>query len=155
MNDVIFNSYCENDTTKLGAAIAELLPPGTVVALSGTLGAGKTRLVQAVAQACNIPRSEVTSPTFVLAQEYHGLRSIYHIDAYRIADEDEFEGTGQQEHFEGTGIVFIEWAERIAGCLPLDVLTIDIQISGKNSRTFTISGTERYSGVLSQLTRIE
>ena len=78
-----------------------MLPDGTTVALCGTLGAGKTRLVQAIAEAAGVDRRDVLSPTFVLIQEYHGRRSIYHIDAYRLRDEDEFLALGPEEYFDG------------------------------------------------------
>ena len=65
----------EQDTERLGAALADVLPPRTVVALIGTLGAGKTRLVQAVATALGVPAGSVTSPTFVLVNEYRQGRA--------------------------------------------------------------------------------
>ena len=79
----------ETATAALGAALADVLPDGATVALCGTLGAGKTRLVQAMAEAMGIDRREVVSPTFVLIQQYQGRRTVYHIDAYRVRDEDE------------------------------------------------------------------
>ena len=59
----------------------------------------------------------MTSPTFVLIQEYHGRRTIYHIDAYRVRDEDEFESLGPEEYFESDGLVLVEWADRVAALL--------------------------------------
>ena len=80
-----FTANDEADTERLGAALANQLPPGTVVALLGTLGSGKTRLVQAVAVALGVPRDVVTSPTFVLVNEYtQGRLPPYHFDAYPI-----------------------------------------------------------------------
>ncbi len=98
---------------RLGAALAEVLPDGTTVALCGTLGAGKTRLVQAIAEAAGVDRRNVLSPTFVLIQEYHGRRTVYHIDAYRLRDADEFLALGPEEYFEGDGLVLVEWADRV------------------------------------------
>ena len=81
----------EQDTERLGAALADVLPPQTVVALIGTLGAGKTRLVQAVATALGVPAGSVTSPTFVLVNEYRqGRLPVFHFDTYRLKDDDEF-----------------------------------------------------------------
>ena len=75
----------------VGRVLSKLLPKGSVVSLLGTLGAGKTRLVQAVAQAYGVPKEEVGSPTFVLIKEYLGKTvSIYHFDAYRLNTLDEF-----------------------------------------------------------------
>jgi len=122
-------------------ALAEALPPGTMVALEGTLGAGKTRLVQAIACALGVPEGDVVSPTFVLIGEYHGHRSIYHFDAYRLRDDDEFLELGPDEYFESDGLTFVEWADRVAACLPEDRIEIRIEVSGPTSRVFRIGAT--------------
>ena len=88
------------------------------LALEGTLGAGKTRLVQAIAAGCGIDPQAVTSPTFVLCQPIPARRLLYHLDAYRIRDLDEFLELGVDEYFEGPGLTLIEWADRVAPCLP-------------------------------------
>ena len=89
--------------------------------LIGTLGAGKTRLVQAVAAAVGVPRANVTSPTFVLVNEYTGGRlPIYHFDTYRLKDDDEFLNLGPDEYFDSNGLTFVEWADRVADLLPAD-----------------------------------
>jgi tRNA threonylcarbamoyladenosine biosynthesis protein TsaE len=135
---LVFDAASEADTARLGRALAAELPEGSVVALHGTLGAGKTRLVQAVAAAWDIDPRQVVSPTFVLATEHHGRRSLYHVDAYRLRDEDEFEALGQHEHFGGPGVVFIEWAEKIAGSLPEERIEIEIEVRGETARRFSI-----------------
>ena len=133
-----FVSKSEADTERLGAALAEALPGGIVVALIGTLGAGKTRLVQAFSAAHGVPRDEATSPTFVLVNEYRGRLPIYHIDAYRLKDEDEFLELGPEEYFDSAGVTFIEWADRVADCLPAERVEIQCEAVGENSRRFTI-----------------
>jgi tRNA threonylcarbamoyladenosine biosynthesis protein TsaE len=130
----------EQDTDRLGAALAEVLPPGTVVALIGTLGAGKTRLVQAVAAALGFPCDAVTSPTFVLVNEYRqGRMPIFHFDTYRLKDHDEFIALGPEEYFDSTGITFVEWADRVAGLLPADRVEITIEVTGDYSRQVSIA----------------
>ena len=138
MVEFIYESNDESQTAALGAALADVLPPGTTVALCGTLGAGKTRLVQAVAAALGIDPHGVTSPTFVLVQEHHGRRTIYHVDAYRLRDEDDFLELGPDEMFESGGLVLIEWADRVPGCLPPDRVEIDIEVTGDHARRFSI-----------------
>ncbi len=113
-----FDLADEAGTAALGRALADALPRQAVVGLNGPLGAGKTRLVQAVAEASGVDRRTVTSPTFVLVQEYHGTRTIYHADAYRLADDDEFWQLGLDERFDQQALVFIEWADRVVRCLP-------------------------------------
>ena len=127
-----------DDTDRVGAAIASAVFDGTTIALSGTLGAGKTRLVQAIASACGIPSDQVVSPTFVLCQEYAEARTLIHMDAYRIADDDEFLQLGVDEYFDSDAIVLIEWAERVADCLPAEHLEIEIAVTGQTQRTFDI-----------------
>ena len=132
----------EAETERLGAALAKVLPPGTVVGLLGTLGAGKTRLVRAVATALGVPQREVTSPTFVLVNEYtQGRVPVYHFDAYRLADEDEFVQLGPEEYFEAEGLTFVEWADRVADCLPAERLEITMKVIGETAREATIIGT--------------
>src|SRR5687767_7422440 len=113
MYELVFDACNEQETDRLGAALAAALPAGTTIALSGTLGAGKTRLVQAIAAALGVRREDVVSPTFVLCQQYVGERAtIYHLDAYRIRDEDEFRELGVEELFASGAIVVVEWGER-------------------------------------------
>lgn len=132
--------------------MADALPDGTVVSLCGTLGAGKTRLVQAIAEASGIERRHVVSPTFVLVQEHHGRRPIYHIDAYRLRDEDEFLALGPEEFFDSDGLTLIEWADRVENCLPRDRLEIEIEVTGPETRRFQISTkTECYADVIERL----
>jgi tRNA threonylcarbamoyladenosine biosynthesis protein TsaE len=116
--------------------LAETLPDGMVVALHGTLGAGKTHLVRAIVAACGVPSDQVVSPTFVLCQQYHARRTIYHLDVYRLADEDEFLNLGPEEYFESAGLVFIEWAERVESCLPDERLDVTIVVHGEGRREF-------------------
>ena len=135
------NLKSEQDTERLGKALAELLPPGTVVGLIGTLGAGKTRLVQAVATALGVPEGGVTSPTFVLVNEYHGGRiPLSHFDTYRLKDDDEFLELGPEEYFDSDGISFVEWADRVEHLLPDDWLEIAIEVTGETTRRVAVVG---------------
>ncbi|MBL9094297.1 MAG: tRNA (adenosine(37)-N6)-threonylcarbamoyltransferase complex ATPase subunit type 1 TsaE [Planctomycetaceae bacterium] len=134
----VFVSQSEADTRRLGLALGKLLPDGAVVALNGPLGAGKTRLVQAVAEARGLDPHEVVSPTFTLIQEYRGPRPVYHFDAYRLRDDDEFLNLGPDEYFFGTGVTLVEWAERVAACMPTDFLEITIEPLDLTSRRIKI-----------------
>ncbi len=152
MEQWIFESADEAATARLGAALDRVLPDGSVVALCGTLGAGKTRLVQAIAEADGVDRRSVVSPTFVLVQEYCGRRPIFHFDAYRLRDEDEFLALGPEEYFESSGLTLIEWADRVAGELPSERLEIHIEVTGPQSRQFRMAAFgDRYADVLAGL----
>ena len=141
MKTLRIESRSEQDTARLGQLLAKHLPDGTVVALDGTLGAGKTRLVQAIAASCGVPIDKALSPTFMLWHTYHGDRTIHHLDAYRIRDEDEFCELGVEECFNSSAITLIEWAERIIDCLPDDRLEIRIEVVGEEERSFELSAT--------------
>ena len=130
----------EEDTERLGAGLASALEPGIVVALVGNLGAGKTRLTQAVATALGVEREAVNSPTFVLIQEYDGRLPIYHFDTYRLRDTDEFLELGADELMAAGGVCVIEWADRVAEVLPRDVLRIEIAIVSPGEREFRFNG---------------
>lgn len=139
MSTITWEATSEDETTKLGTILADAIPPGTVVALNGTLGAGKTRLVKAMADALGIPAENVISPTFVIMQRYFGGKTLYHFDVYRIQDDDEFLELGPEEYFDSDGITLLEWADRVKNCLPHDYLRIDIEVLGETARQFTIS----------------
>ena len=143
----------EQDTERLGAALADVLPPGTVVALIGTLGAGKTRLVQAVATALGVPVGGVTSPTFVLVNEYRqGRVPVFHFDTYRLKDDDEFLALGPDEYFDSDGLSFVEWADRVEHLLPEERVEIELEVTGDTSRRVTLIGTsDKLDRVIEQI----
>jgi tRNA threonylcarbamoyladenosine biosynthesis protein TsaE len=122
-------------TAALGRRLGALLFPGAVVALVGQLGAGKTHLARAIAEGLGLRDGRiVTSPTFVLVQEYHGRLPIWHFDAYRLRSEGEFADLGAQEIFEAGGVSLIEWADRVSGCLPDEHMQVTLTITGEYSR---------------------
>jgi tRNA threonylcarbamoyladenosine biosynthesis protein TsaE len=152
-----FEAASEAETDKLGRSFAESLKPGLVVNLVGNLGAGKTRLVQFVASALGIDRSDVTSPTFVLHQRYVGNRlEIHHFDAYRLRDSDEFIEFGGHEILDSPVVSFVEWGDRIGDLLPRDHLRIEIEPTGETARKFRFqaSGTASVSVLNSLRSRV-
>ena len=151
MTAFTFIAHSEADTERLGRALATILPDGTTIALVGTLGAGKTRLVQAVAKACAIPVGEVVSPTFTLCHEYRGERTIYHFDAYRLKDDDEFLELGPDEYFDAPALTFVEWGDRVIDCLPRQRLEIHIRVTGEQAREFAITAHGDAESILAQL----
>jgi tRNA threonylcarbamoyladenosine biosynthesis protein TsaE len=133
-----YHAADEAGTERLGQALAAALPTRALVTLSGPLGAGKTRLVQAVATALGVDRRDVVSPTFVLVHEYLGPRPIVHLDAYRIRDNDEFLQLGIDEYLAADNLVFIEWAEKVARCLPDERLQITIEAGAGDERRIVL-----------------
>lgn len=145
-SEIEWPSQSEAETTAFGQRLAGLLSAGDVIALQGPLGAGKTRLVQSIAAALGCGRSFVVSPTFTLIHEYDGELPVYHVDAYRLKNSDEFLDMGGGELLSGEGVCLIEWADRIGDLMPRDHLRIEIDVTGEQSRVFRM----RASGPLSQ-----
>jgi tRNA threonylcarbamoyladenosine biosynthesis protein TsaE len=118
----------------IGEKIALLLHCGSVLALKGPLGAGKTCLTKGIAKALGI-KEEVTSPTYTIVSEYEtqppGL-PFYHIDAYRLSGDDDFTAMGGEEYLGADGIAVVEWSERIPSALPPETLYAEIEIDKKN-----------------------
>jgi len=126
------------ETWELAADLSGELGPGTVIALHGELGAGKTCFIQGYAAALGIDEP-ITSPTYTLIGEYEGRLPLHHIDLYRLSGPDEALGLGLEEYFDANGITAIEWAERAEGLLPPDLLHIQIEADYHTGmRTFHI-----------------
>lgn len=121
------------ETTALGLCFAAVLQPGDVIALDGDLGAGKTCFVTGLASAFGLG-NEVSSPTFTILSE-HPLpngpaTALYHFDVYRLGSATDFTAIGLDEYFDAGGYCLIEWAERIALCLPKRTVYVDIRQQG-------------------------
>ena len=130
------------DTDRLGEFLSALLPSNVCVVLSGTLGAGKTRLVQAILAGYGIEATEVTSPTFALLNSYPvAAGMLHHMDAYRVEDEDAFLELGVEEFLGVDGnVTLIEWGERVAGVLPEGTLWFEMQWHPDERREVCIRG---------------
>ena len=117
----------EKETERIGEAIGRAAEPGTVVALIGDLGTGKTTLTKSIARGLGVTET-VTSPTFNIIREYKtGRIPLYHFDVYRIGDPDEMFELGYEEYFYGDGICVVEWADIIEELLPEDAVIIRIE----------------------------
>jgi len=134
----IVETNSPEETWELAAELADELGAGTVIALHGDLGAGKTCFIQGLAAALDIDEP-ITSPTYTLIGEYEGRLPLHHIDLYRLSGPAEALGLGLEEYFDVNGITAIEWAERAAGLLPPDQLHIRIEADEHTgTRTFHI-----------------
>jgi tRNA threonylcarbamoyladenosine biosynthesis protein TsaE len=142
-------------TQRFGRDLASELFPGSVVALIGQLGAGKTLLVRSIASALGVTNDRlVTSPTFVLVQEYIGRLPVFHFDAYRLRSPSEFFELGIEEYYDAKGVCLIEWADRVETCLPADYLRATLDVLGQSSRRITLEGQgQRYAGLVATLAR--
>lgn len=133
-------SASEQETEAIGAEIAARLLPGTVLAFTGDLGAGKTAFVRGMARGLGIP-ARVTSPTFTIVNEYEGGRlPLFHFDMYRISSEDELFDIGWEDFLRRGGICAVEWSENIEGALE-NALRVDIRRGASDTeRSITITG---------------
>lgn len=136
-----FLTHNPQETIRLGRLLGELLVPGDVVALIGDLGAGKTTIAKGIACGAGVEdEEEITSPTFVLVNEYWGRFPVYHADLYRLQEAGEVEDLGWEEFIFGDGIAMMEWAEKIPGILPEDRLEVRLLWIGAEERKVWITG---------------
>ena len=119
-------SRSPDQTRELGRRLGAAAVPGTVLALIGPLGAGKTQLAKGVAEGLAVS-GVVNSPTFVLMNEHRGRLPLYHIDAYRLDDPEEAVAAGLLDERQSDGVTVVEWADRLAGWLPVERLEIEME----------------------------
>jgi tRNA threonylcarbamoyladenosine biosynthesis protein TsaE len=117
----------ESETERLGRALAEAVAPDVVVGLVGPLGAGKTRLSRAIAEALGVDPQAIASPTFVLIHEYDGRIPVYHFDVYRLTSPSAFEDLGAADYWKAGGVCLVEWADRVRALLPADAWWVVIE----------------------------
>jgi tRNA threonylcarbamoyladenosine biosynthesis protein TsaE len=114
------------ETRRLGQFIGGLARGNDLYLLKGNLGTGKTHLVQGIAFGLGI-KEYACSPSFMIAREYHGRLSLYHLDLYRLDRIEEINDLGLDEYFRPDAVCAIEWAEKGSGALPQDNLTIELE----------------------------
>jgi tRNA threonylcarbamoyladenosine biosynthesis protein TsaE len=139
--DCTFLTTSPEQTAALGRLIGATLPPGTLLALEGPLGAGKTHFVKGVALGLGVPREEpVVSPTFVLVREYEGDATLYHIDAYRLGDAEELRDLGLDEMLaDPRGVVALEWADRTPEALPESTIRLAFEHVAPSERRIRVA----------------
>ena len=120
----------------LGRAIGQGLKPGDVIAFEAPLGAGKTTLTKGIGQALEV-EEVITSPSFTIISEYSGKIPLFHMDFYRISDEEELEQLGLEEFFYGQGISVVEWSGIAAPFLPQSALHLRIAWEEGTNRRVT------------------
>lgn len=120
------NSTSPSDTHEVGRRLGAAAEPGTLIALVGPLGAGKTQLAKGVAAGLGVT-SVVNSPTFILMNEHAGRLPMFHIDAYRIDDVDEAAAAGLLDERQAGGVAVVEWADRLSGSLAVDRLDLELE----------------------------
>ena len=133
------HSLSSDETIELGRKIGEFLKKGDVLAMQGTLAAGKTTITKGIAQSLGVT-DVITSPTFCLISEYEGKMPPYHLDVYRLEGAEDFINLGTDDMIYGDGVCIIEWSEKIMEELPENTIIIRLTPDSENSteRTITI-----------------
>ncbi|MFQ3550357.1 MAG: tRNA (adenosine(37)-N6)-threonylcarbamoyltransferase complex ATPase subunit type 1 TsaE [Armatimonadota bacterium] len=131
--EVVTNS--SDETIKLGERVGKLINEGSVLALFGELGAGKTTFTKGLAVGLDLP-DDIHSPTFTLVHEHYGKMPLYHIDLYRLESEAEAETIGIEEYIESDGVTVIEWPDRLGESLPKESLIVHIKVISDDQRKF-------------------
>ena len=127
------------ETEAIGAALAKVLRPGTILAYRGDLGAGKTAFTRGLARGLGCG-DMVTSPTYTIVNEYlSGRMPLFHFDMYRLASSDDLWDIGWEDYLERGGVCAVEWSENVADALE-DAIIVTIQKLGEDSRRITIEG---------------
>ena len=120
-----FTTSSAEETIALGQKIGKLLKKGDIIAMQGTLAAGKTTITKGIAQALGITET-ITSPTFCLISEYEGTMPLYHMDDYRLDGTEDFINLGTDVMIYGDGVSIIEWSEKIMDELPSSTIILKI-----------------------------
>ena len=132
-----FHSKSESETEAIGEAFARELPGGTVVAMVGELGAGKTAFVRGMARGMGLD-CRVSSPTFTIVNEYLGERELIHFDMYRLSSADELFDIGWEDYLARGAVCAVEWSENVSEAFWGDEITVRIEKCGENERLITI-----------------
>lgn len=131
-----FYSHSREKTLEIGKKIGFALKKGDIIALQGTLAAGKTTITKGIAKGLDIDE-DITSPTFTLISEYSGRLPLYHMDAYRLDDSQSFLDLGVEELLYGDGVCVIEWSEKIMDVLPKTAIIIVLEAHKDGTHTIT------------------
>jgi tRNA threonylcarbamoyladenosine biosynthesis protein TsaE len=139
--EYLFLSSSPSATSALGKKIGKILGAGSILALVGELGSGKTLLTRAVCAGLGVPPRQVNSPTFVLVNEYRGRLPVWHLDLYRLAGEADGVELGIADYLRraAAGVMIIEWAEKILPLLPAGILKIGLEVISPRQRRLTLS----------------
>ena len=134
-----FISKSESETEAIGARLAAVLPDGSVVAMYGGLGAGKTAFVRGMARGMGL-NARVSSPTFTIVNEYLGARSLIHFDMYRLSGADELFDIGWEDYLRRGGVCAVEWSENVEDAFFGDEVRVRIEKLSDTGRKITIEG---------------
>ena len=135
-----FHTHSEAETEALAERLAPQLRPGTVIAFTGDLGAGKTAFTRGLARGLGI-RDRVSSPTYTIVNEYEGDIPLFHFDMYRLGSPEELFDIGWEDYLDRGGVCAVEWSERVREVLEDAIfVTIRMSAAGPDCREITVEG---------------
>ena len=132
-------THSVSETEALGERLAKCLSSGSVVALYGDLGAGKTALVRGMARGLGIEES-VSSPTFTIVNEYPGHPALFHFDLYRLKNAEELYAIGWEDYLDRDGICVVEWSENAPEAFPEDTVRVYLERLSETDRLIRVEG---------------
>lgn len=138
-----YHTHSEGETEAVGETLGKRIFPGTVIAFTGDLGAGKTAFTRGLARALGVT-DRVTSPTFTIVNEYEGGRlPLFHFDMYRLESSDELFDIGWEDYLRRGGVCAVEWSEKVSDAIT-DALQVDIRRGAEdNDRVITVTEGEK------------
>ena len=142
-----FITHTPEETERLGAALAQLLVSGDIIAYRGDLGAGKTAFTRGLAKGlgCTEP---VTSPTYTIVNEYlSGRLPLFHFDMYRLASSDDLWGIGWEDYLDRGGVCAVEWSENVDDAME-GAVWVTVESLGEDHRRITLEGEKDFAAII-------
>ena len=142
------------DTQTLGEKVGDSLRGGSIIALIGELGCGKTLLTRGISAGLGVPLRQINSPTFVLVNEYRGKLIVFHMDLYRLAGTADVVDIGLMDYLARaeSGVIIIEWAEKILSLLPAEYLKVDFTGLSARKRKIPFSAVgDKYNDLMEKI----
>jgi len=149
----VFRSNSPTSTFNFGRQLGKRLQSGSIIALIGELGCGKTLFTRGICVGLNVPERYVNSPTFAFVNEYLGRLPVFHIDLYRLNTIDEEFEIGLLDYLAkvGSGVIILEWAEKALALFPNDYLQVQFEVLSARRRQLTLAGFgEKFSRLIKE-----
>lgn len=135
---ITLKSESAEDTINIGKKIGSMLRGGEIIAMQGTLAAGKTTITKGIAESLGV-KDNITSPTFCLISEYEGKIPLYHMDVYRLEGGEDFLNLGVEDFMYSNGVSIIEWSEKVMSELPKKTIILKLEpVENSTIRNITI-----------------
>ena len=144
---MIFTTHSPLETERVGEALGKILNPGTVIAYTGDLGAGKTAFTRGLARGLGCTE-QVTSPTYTIVNEYlSGRMPLFHFDMYRLRSAEDLWDIGWEDYLERGGVCAVEWSENVTEAME-DAIWVRIEKLDGDSRRIMMEGAMDFAAIV-------